>query len=626
MTQLNLLLHQMRQALIKTLKSFISLLLCVSLFSCKPKEYITTYDYLKELSYKTGITLASEKDNILSDLREFGIYKESDNDILDRNLTYKYMLDSILVFNEGEIVDLNYDDEDFVTKEDAYRFIDKLTSIINNKSFETIEYHEYKPEVKENLSNLQINDIYFDENNNVYKRVVDNNGNTVDASFEEIFEELKISSSEEINFDESIIIDDEGSIEETVYDSENYNLLSTKRHVINQKGYRISYKITSGVIDFRISKDSGVNSYVDFSLSNIKPSYKWDYKDGKINEAYFKVDYRLSSEVGVSKGKKQTYILDLSNLDTSSLLSTITSSLKKQSKDVEATIKICTIKTPIPGIPLAFINVDVLARVYIDGKIDIVATMNNTTGFEVINNKFRFINDGKQDIDFNIEASARAVAGVNFNIEAAKFRLMDLEVTAGVKASCKPIVHLYDHDGNMTTNEVDLDLEELEDVASKNDNVKVCADVSLNWILNVDVNTSKSLLYKFGLSRSKEILNKKNQILGNMTHIENGHFVKTCTRKPKNYSSKEINSIDVNKILLEKYSVAINQGEKYLIPIKGLPNGYSNNDLLITSSDPSIASINNLYIIGNKVGSTKITIETKDSKYKAYINVLISTG
>ena len=445
------------------------------------------------------------------------------------------------------------------------------------------------------------------------------------AIFEEIFEELKISSSEEIDFDEATIVD-EGVVEESEYESENYNLLAAKRRVLNIKGYRISYKITSGVIDFRITKDSDINGYVDFTLSNIKPSYKWDYKDGKINEAYFKVDYRLTSEVGVSKAKKQSYTLDLSKLDKSSILSTITSAITKPTKDTEATIKICTIKTPIPGIPLAYLNVDVIARVYIDGKIDIVASINNTTGFEVNSNGFRFINDGSQDIDFNVQASARAVAGVNFNINTASIRLMDLEITGGVKASCKPIIHLFDNDGSMESVESDLDYTELNEVADHNDNVKICADVSLNWVLDVDVNTSKSLLYKFGLSRSKELLNKKDQILGNMTHIENGHFVKKCTRKGNVIKETKKETLDINKILLEKYSVAINQGQSYEIPIKGLPNGYSQNDLVITSGDSSIASISGLSINAIKVGSTKITIETSDHKYQAAINVLVSTG
>lgn len=618
----------MRQALNKVIKIVLSLLSLSLLFSCKSKEYITTYEYLKELSYKTGITLALDKENILSDLKEYGIYKDSDNELLDKNLTYRYMLDSVLLFNEGELVELNYKDEDEVERKDAIKLIDKLAEIINNKTFDTIEEHKFKQEVKEETNSLKLNDIYFDEESNSYKKIVGiKNGQyeTVDASFDEIFEELKISSSEEINFDEAVIID-EGVVEESEYESENYNLLAAKRHVLNVKGYRISYKVTSGVIDFRITKDSDINGYVDFTLSNIKPSYKWDYKDGKINEAYFKVDYKLASEVGVSKAKRKSYTVDLSNLDKSSILSTIKSAIKKQSKDVEATIKICSIKTPIPSIPLAYLNVDVLARVYVDGKIDIVATMDNTTGFEINSNGFRFINDGKQDVDFNISASARAVAGVNFNIEAINFRLMDLEVTAGVKASCKPIIHIYDSDGNMESEESDLDYTELNEVADGNDNLKVCADVSLNWVLDVDINTSKSLLYKFGLSRSKEILNKKNQVLGNMTHIENGHFVKKCTRKGNVTKKTETKELDVNKIMLEKYSVAINLGQTYEIPIKALPNGYSKADLVITSNDESVASVSGLIVKGNKIGSTKISIETNDHKYSAAINILISTG
>lgn len=361
-------------------------------------------------------------------------------------------------------------------------------------------------------------------------------------------------------------------------------------------------------------------------MSNIKPSYKWDYKQGRINEAYFKIDYKLSGEIGASKSKRKSLKLDLSNNNKESLLSSITSALSARSKDVDATIKICSIKTPIPSLPLVFFNIDVIARMYINGKVDIVLSMDNTSGFEVKNNSFRLINDGKQDIDFNVEASARAVAGLNFNIEAANFRLMDLEITGGAKASIKPILHIYDNNGEMSSNTIDLDYSELQEVVDENDNIKLCADLSLNWVLDIDINTSKTLLYKLGLSRSKEILNKNNQILGNMTHFENGHFVKSCTRKARSKSIKEKEELKIEKILLERYSIALNKGKTIEIPLKGLPNGYTNDDLIFCIEKADIAEVNNMLIIGKNVGSTKIDIKTKDEKYTASINVLVSTG
>ena len=619
----------MHQALNKVLKVILSLLLLTTLFSCRSRGYIATIDYLEELAYETGISINEDRETILSDLKNYGVYKDSDHQLLNTNLTYGYMLDSFTSFTDEKVVDYNYKYDEQVYEEDALKAIDSLLNIINNKTFKTEEHHTYKENVKDNKDSLEINDIFYDEETNSYKKVIGYENNEYvleDASFEEVYSDLKISSSDPISFDESMVIEDETAVIENEYVDLDYELLSSKRKVFSKNGYRISYKVTSGVIDFRISKDGDYNSYVDFTLSNITPSYKWDYNDGNINEAYFKINYNLTSEIGVSKAKKKSLTLDLSNLDKSSLLSAIKSSVKKSSKDVEATIKICTIKTPIPAIPLAYFNIDVLARVYVSGKIDIVATMSNVNGFEIKNNSFRFINDGKRDIDFNVEASARAVAGVNFNIEAASFRLMDLEVTGGVKASIKPIIHIYDSDGNLTSNETDLDYTELGEIADKNDNLKVCADVSLNWVLDIDVNTSKSLLYKFGLSGSKEILNKKNQILDNMTHLENGHFVKKCTRKGRNYNNTKVDSVDVNKIILEKYSLVINIGEEVNIPIKQLPSGYSNSDLLITSDNENVAIINGQHIVSKNAGATKINIETSDHKYKAYINVLVSTG
>ena len=62
------------------------------------------------------------------------------------------------------------------------------------------------------------------------------------------------------------------------------------------------------------------------------------------------------------------------------------------------------------------------------------------------------------------------------------------------------------------------------------------------------------------------------------------------------------------------------------LPIKALPNGYSNSDLIISSDDTSIVIADGLVLKAIKVGSTKINIVTKDNKYSAYINILVSTG
>lgn len=614
----------MHQALNKTFKLLLVVILSITLFSCKNKEFISKYDFLKELSIQTGICLSDEESDILYSLEEFEVIDASDRSTLEENLTYSFMLDSLKVFSSEINLNFNYKDDEYVYKDDALKAIEKLLDIINNKTFETKEEFEYKDNVKENLDDASAGDIYFDEEENSYKKINDN-GEISDANFDEVFEEFEISSSDELDLEDCEIIDDELAIEDSVYEDDEYTLLSSKTKVIEKNGYRVSYKVVSGVIQFRVSNNKdNYNKYVDFKLSGIKPSYKWNYKEGKIQEAYFKLNYNLTCEIGVSKEKRQYYKIDAKNMDTSSILSALKSTFKKQSKDLDTKIHICTIKTPIPSIPLASFDVDIFLRFSVSGKVDVVATMSNTNGFEIIDGKFRLINDGIKDIDFNVEASARAVAGVNFALSAAKYTLMDLEVAGGVKASCKTTLHAFDDDGNMETSESDIVYSDIKDVSD--DKVKVCGDVSLNWILDIDFNTSKSLLYKFGLSRSKDILNSKDQVLGNMTHIENGHFVKACTRKAKSYSKNKTTNIDVNKIILDKYSAVININESLVLPIKLLPSGYTNNDLIITSDDTSIVSIDGLNLNAKKVGSTKINVETKDHKYSAYINILVSTG
>ena len=613
----------MHQALNKFFKVLIVICISLSLFSCKNKEFITTYEFLKELALRSGITTSDKDDDILNSLKEFEVIDEIDKPFLEENLTYACMLDSLYSFTSDLNLNLNYDDEDYVYKDDALKSIDKLLDVINNKTFDTEERYIYKTNVKDK-DEADVGDIYYDQDLNVYQRI-NENGSVEDAKFEDVFEELQFSSSEEVNLDDCEIIDSNLYVEQNVYEDEDYNLLSSKSKVFEVDGFRISYKVTSGVIDFRISNNKdNYNKYVDFKVASIKPSYNFDYKDGSVKEAYFKLDYRLTSEIGVSKEKRNYYQIDAKNMDTSSIMNAITSTFKRQSKDLDTKIHICTVRLPIPALPLISLDIDLFARINVTGKIDIVAIMNNTNGFEITNGNFRFINDCNKDIDFNVEASARATAGINFGVSAATFKIMDAEVAGGVKASCKTTLHVFDDDGNMETKESEIVYSDINDVSD--DKIKICADVSLNWILDLDFNTEKTLLYKLGLSRSKEILNSKNQILGNKTHIENGHFVDACTRKAKSYSKSTTNDLDVNKIVLDKYSKAINVNETYTVPIKALPKGYSNKDLIVTSSDSTIVSVNGLTLKALKVGSTKINIETNDHKYSAYINILVSTG
>ena len=204
---------------------------------------------------------------------------------------------------------------------------------------------------------------------------------------------------------------------------------------------------------------------------------------------------------------------------------------------------------------------------------------------------------------------------------------MDIEADLGIKAKVGTTLHLYDEEGNHEKLNVDEAYSTYDDLAKENRDVKVCGDLSLNWMLKLRFNTPKTVLSKLGMSFDIELLDEKNQVFKNKSHIENFVFVDKCTRMDRLKTNKnDSGPINADKILLNKYSKVIKIGESYQIEIKGLPSKYSLNDLEYSSKDNSVVTVNNGVVYGIKKGASEVVVSTKDHKYSASINVLVSEG
>ncbi len=618
--------------------------ICFTCTSCKAINPYLTSDYLNVLAIKSGIDIDGQ--DSLNSLITYGVVSKDD---IKEYLDYAFLKESICnlvededFFSNKRLIKRRLKDDSLISEDEASLVIDEAVKLINNKEFKS----EYSIKEKEEVNYLngyaynnnylntdgdyKIGDYLFLEDDGLYKKVVgikDGEYHLDDVSFEEIIEELHLQDSFELDMDEAIDIPG-GEIEDSAYINNDRDLLaSRKTKSFKSKGYNISYNFSKSSINARISKNTnGVNMFFDIAVSGIKPSYKWDYKDGKLNDAYFKVSYKTVEEIGVSIGRYKNVYLDLKNKDANSFLSAVKSITSKYDDEVEASIKICEIKTPISGIPTLYFNIDVLAKIYTSGKVEIVLANNKVSGFEIKDGNFRLINDNDRDIDFKIGSTSKAVLGLNFNIQAIGKYLMDVELDAGVKASVSTTLHLYDSEGNHNVVSSDLDYSAVDELSKENNDVKTCGDISLNWLLEFRINTSKTLLYKLGFWYKKEILNEKNQILGNKTHIENFVLVDKCTRKDKLKKSKETTVISSDKILLNKYSVVVINGNSYTIEIKALPSGYSTNDLVYESKDSSVASVSGGVVKANKLGACEIVVSTSDGKYSTSINILVSSG
>lgn len=618
--------------------------ICFTCTSCKAINPYLTSDYLNVLAIKSGIDIDGQ--DSLNSLITYGVVSKDD---IKEYLDYAFLKESICnlvededFFSNKRLIKRRLKDDSLISEDEASLVIDEAVKLVNNKEFKS----EYSIKEKEEVNYLngyaydnnylntdgdyKIGDYLFLEDDGLYKKVVgikDGEYLLDDVSFEEIIEELHLQDSFELDMDEAIDIPG-GEIEDSAYINNDRDLLaSRKTKSFKSKGYNISYNFSKSSINARISKNTnGVNMFFDIAVSGIKPSYKWDYKGGKLNDAYFKVSYKTVEEIGVSIGRYKNVYLDLKNKDANSFLSAVKSITSKYDDEVEASIKICEIKTPISGIPTLYFNIDVLAKIYTSGKVEIVLANNKVSGFEIKDGNFRLINDNDRDIDFKIGSTSKAVLGLNFNIQAIGKYLMDVELDAGVKASVSTTLHLYDSEGNHNVVSSDLDYSAVDELSKENNDVKTCGDISLNWLLEFRINTSKTLLYKLGFWYKKEILNEKNQILGNKTHIENFVLVDKCTRKDKLKKSKETTVISSDKILLNKYSVVVINGNSYTIEIKALPSGYSTNDLVYESKDSSVASVSGGVVKANKLGACEIVASTSDGKYSTSINILVSSG
>ena len=607
--------------------------------ACEANASYPIKDYLAELSFQSGIGYSMNFEENFSGLSDWGIVDQSDRELLDKDLDYNYLGKTIsrllesddiglnVLKNKGYI-DRNIDGNKKVDEATAKLVIEKAVDAINNKEIITHYDFEFKEEVKDKKDDLKDGDIVLDDNKFyvVEKTTEDQIIYEREAEFDEVYAWLDIEDSFEIDFTKAEVIsygDEESSLN---YRNNYYTLLSSNNHVFNKDGFRISYTLNRSGIDVHISKNvKGLNVYCDASINNVKPTFKWKAKEDDLKNSYFKISFNSTEELGLSTGKYGNYHLKFKDLDKSSFRSLLRSMVEPMDDEVEASIPICQIKTPIPELPTAFLNLDLYVNIYASGKIELVLYNTHELGYETKDGQIRFINDNTHRLDSIIQASGKAALAVNMSLEAVGMRLCDIEVDGGLKAVLQSILHMYDDEGNLESHDSNIAYSTLSEISKENPNVKVCADVSLYWLLDMVINTSKTKMNKLGFSKTFHILDDDNQVFGNMHHIENGHFVKKCT-----YGKREglmsMDKVSSNKIVLDSYAEVLKINETYEIVVKGLPEGYKVTDLLYSSGDDKIARVSSGTITAVSPGSVKIKVSTKDDKYNAYVNILVSTG
>lgn len=610
----------------------VSLLLSVA--ACQKKESYLVRDYLLELSNASGINLSDKLDDCAQSLIAFKVIDEIDLNKANENLTFKVINDSLLklmqvedkdYFIKNRLINKNIKENDCIDKEKAYSLIEYAVDKINHPSFENKTNYTFA----ENVVDIgkAVDDIYYDESKDAYFKLVQDEDEikSIPAQMDEVFANLDINESYEIDFDEAEIIP-YNQEDLTSYKNNNFELLSDKNHAFYKDGFRVSYTILNSGISVHVSKRlKSQTVFADLSIKNVKPTIRFSSEDEGIKNVFFSLSFNSTEQFGTTNGRYKNYHLDFKDSDPTSLKNYLQSIIKQNKEDVEATFKICTIKTKIPNVPTAYLNLDLLLNLYTNGEVELLLTNYHQLGFEIKDGNLRIINDYKHNVDGIIGANAKASVGINMNLEAIKTKLCDIELDTGTKASIKTTLHLYDDELKSSTLQSDIAYSVCNDITSNSNNIRVCGDVSLSWLLDLKLNTANTKLYDYGFNRVFHLMDDDNQIFHNLHHIEDGMFVKKCTRESKRYK-KDTFDVTSNKISLSTYAEVITVNKTKQFNILTIPQGYTKDDIEVVSNNIDVAIVKDDTIIALKPGNTQILVKTKDSKYIAYINVLVSTG
>jgi len=393
-------------------------------------------------------------------------------------------------------------------------------------------------------------------------------------------------------------------------------------------GYEISYGLTASGISAAATKTAplGIRIEAKAAISSIKPSFHWKMSHGEIEEGYFRIDFTSTESVGAKRSDSRNAYANLKDINPSEFLASAKAAFSPEADQAELSVPLCTIRIPVPELPLVSITARIELHLKADGRAELSLSQTHSAGMEIHNGNMRRINQHSNSSKALIQASVSLLSGIYFGLDMERWKIANVGLEGGAKAEVKSAVHLYGKDGSHQIAASTLPADYLSEASDGNQNVLICGDVNAYWVMDMKLNSSGTLAGRFGFSKTFDILNQDNGMLipGMKTHIENFQFVDSCTRKDRN-AFKELEKMpDTRQFRLHSYSMIGSAGESRSLEVLSLPEGYSMGDLLYLSSDPSVASIDSSGIItGHQSGSTILTVQTKDGKYKISCSYLV---
>ena len=543
-----------------------------------------------------------------------------------------------------------------VEKQEALSILDQAVSICNQRVISrtltdvqenrdiSLKKLEYPPTVNEDgllksQEGLQEEDVicwYDEEGYPNYGKIVKDDTyegyRLQEMDLFSLYDSVHLSGSTSVDFSKVQIMDGNGDIIHQAQDDVTSPMaISSYTSSFDIQEWKVTLNATSTGLKAEVSKEmlNGSKAYANVRVSGLRFDYQWLSEKQSVKDVYFKVAFNSEENFGVRHTSYKKLYGDFSKVDPGDFASTVKNFFQDADHCVQKTLTLATVTVPIPSAPGISLQMKVELNIYVSGRIEISMSQAHTLGCEIRNGTTRLIQKMDPKHTEDIRATAKLTSGLRFALRMSGFELCNAALNAGVETSLTTDLHLYDKDGSHTVVQTDLPTDVADELSEGNGNVLVCADLDAHLIGEVDLNSQSSVLGKLGMNRTVTIFSVKNASLlpSGMRHLENFHFVSACTRKGS--TSVIVNDAPkvTGKITLERYAYAIGINGYRTIAVTGLPEGYTKEDLVYESADAKIAMVSvNGRVTGKAVGSTEITISTKDGKHTAFVSILVKTS
>lgn len=641
--------------------TLLTILLLITCAGCEKETKYSIAEWYRDLASTANLTSSTNQEEIINTLIAWKIIESPNQFTLNDSLTYEVMaytlahlvaeevehtntyiidetnytkeINNVLDLGLYENEDLHFESQSDVPLEIAQNVLEKAIYHINHREFPErfeIEFDESVQKLADNyvLEDLEVGQVYADENNRVYDVEIDEQGVKYLKEVDPLpyLKDMELSSDEELTFEDAYFEDlyPNGDYS-SIYEDERFERKAFKfidSHHFEIDDFNISYYFNFNSVHIHVSKttDRGLNLYFDGNINHIKPSYKWKYGNHKLEEAYFKMAFDTNESLGLSTARYHNLYGNFK--DAKSL-----KDLFKNSEDiVEKEMTLFKIHVPIEGLPTAEIVLVVKLNLYLSGCIELALSSENDWGFEIRNGQFRTINNNETDLDLVIGASASSSLGIETDLKALEYSLMNIAARAGIRGQVKTTFHVYDSKGYLKTYHSDAEYDLLDEIAKDvGEPVYVCGDISLNWLFDLEFNTQRSLAGRFGFNKVIHILDQDNQVFKNLTHIENGVFKDHCSYLDREHLEENHHDeiIVSDKLILANHAIVLK--ERHQIKIVGMPANYSLSDIKYMSEDETIATVTSTGLIKRvSPGVTRIKVTTKDNNYEVFLNVMVS--